>query len=341
MNLQAIIDKIQDTPLAWNIHLIAGMPPYMRRDGALEKLDFPVMTTAEISEAILPLMQPQRREQFEYGDGDALETIHLNGDMLRIHLFREQGNACATIRRAPSIVPRLETLGCPKIIQDLTHTKRGLIVCTGPVGSGKTTLMSSMVEEINQTRSERIHIIEEVSHYEFTPAKSLITHQLIGSDTPDYASALRSVVYSDPDVIMIGGTIPNPATLPNAISAAETGHLVFLQMHSNSVSEAIRQMIDAAPEMHRTEIMRKLSNNLVSVLSQQLLPKKDGTGRVAALEILIATPDIRQKLRAGQRDFTAEIGAAQHLRMQTMNQAIDDLLSEGLISLEVAKQYTT
>jgi twitching motility protein PilT len=331
MNLHAIITTMRDTSLASDIHLVAGMPPCLRRDGALERLDFPLVASAEIAEAILPLLQPRGREQFEYGEGQALETIHLGGEMLRIHLFREQGNACATIRRAPSRVPRLSELEYPQIIEDLTHTKRGLIICTGLAGSGKATLMSAMVEEINQTRAERIHIIEEVSEYEFVPAKSLITQQLVGSDIPDYPSALHAVRYSDPDVIMIGGTIPT-TTLPLAISAAETGHLVFLQMSSSSVSEAIRKIIDAVPEAYQEEVRRKLSRNLGAVLCQELIPRKDGKGRVAALEILVATPDIRQKIRMGQRDFTAEIAGANPMTsMQTMEQAIEQLLADGKI----------
>jgi twitching motility protein PilT len=343
MELEKLIEKMRDTRGISDIHLIAGVVPHFRRDGELEVHGFPVVTSAEIAEAILPLLPQRMRERFEFGDGTALATVKMAGVTLRVHLFRERGNACATIRRAPDRAPRLKDLGFNEknmaLLLGLITTPTGLVICAGPTGSGKTTLVATLLEEINQLNAARIYIIEEFVEYGFVPVKSVITRQLVGSDTPDFGTALRNVMYSDPDIVMIEST-PDLTTFLHALSLAETGHLVFIQSSSNTSSSVIRDLLTAAPETHRADILDRLGNALVAILGQQLIPRNNQPGRVPALEILLGTPGVRQKLRAGQRDFRAEMMAGRDKGMQTMNQALEDMVEADLIAKEVAESRT-
>jgi twitching motility protein PilT len=342
MELEILIEKMRDTRGISDIHLIAGMVPHFRRDGELQVYGFPVVTSAEISEAILPLMPVRMQERYKHGEGTALATVKMLGVTLRAHLFRERGNACAVLRCAPNSAPRISELGfgdkVTPLLERLTEKPNGLILCVGPSGSGKTTLIASMIEEINQNTAARIHVIEEFVEYGFINAKSLITRQFVWSDVPDHATALRNVLYSDPDVLMVDA-IPDLPTLLQVLTLAETGHLVFAQVESNSAAAVLHKIIAGVPEIHRAEIRNRLGNNLIAVLTQQLIPRNNQPGRVPALEILLGTPEVRQKIREGRLDFHAEVtsGRGRELGMQTMNQSIDDLIAQELIAEEVGK----
>jgi twitching motility protein PilT len=340
MELEKLVEKMRDIKGISDIHLIAGMVPHFRLWGEFQVYEFPVVTSAEILEAILPLMPIRMQERYKHGEGTALATVKMLGVTLRVHLFRERGNACAVLRCAPNGAPRISDLGFSEksiaLLQNLTGEPNGLILCVGPGGSGKTTLIASMLEQINQIMAARIHVIEEFVEYGFINAKSLITRQFVWSDVPDHATALRNVIYSDPDVIMIDA-IPDLHTLLQVLTLAETGHLVFAQVESNSASAVIHKIIAGVPEVHRAEIRNRVGNNLVAVLTQQLIPCNNKPGRVPALEVLLGTPEVQQKIREGKLDFHTEMTLGRGMGMQTMNQAIDDLIAQELINEEVGK----
>jgi twitching motility protein PilT len=347
----------------YSLHLIAGLPPYRRWDGRFEPLplpetstekggkgekgeekSFPAITSHYIESLLLPLMSPRSREQFERGEGMAIGSVQVGEKRLWVKLFRENGNACAVISYVLDSIPRLANLGylpkTLKLLQDLTNTKRGLVIFAGGMGSGKMTLMASMIEEINQTSSERILIMEELGDYRFTHAQSLITQQLIGSDVPDFATAIQNAYYSDPDVLMLGA-IPDFETFLHAISLAESGHLVFIPSTENTPENVMQSIIEASPEAHRRGIRRTLSNNLVAILTQQLIPRNNQPGRVPALDIFIPTPSARKKIREGNYDLY-DLKEDQHVlgdqtkTPMTMDQYITELVREGLIAEDVA-----
>jgi twitching motility protein PilT len=345
MQLENLVRAIDKIPEASHIHLLVGMPVCWRKGGVLYKEGNTLLAATDIRDLLFPHLPLQIREKFERGESNLLTNLRVLDKTLCLHLFWERGNPCAIIWRGLDAIPPLSKLGFShktlKILQDLTTSGHGLIVCSGRIGSGKTTLGASLLEEINTTRSVRMHIIDQIADYQFVNNMSLISQQIIGSDVMDYKAAMQALTYSDVDVLMLG-EVPDYDTLFQAVMLSHTGKLVFLKTDASNTFSALQNLIHLTPDAsaeEQNQLIQLLSTNLLAILHQQLLPRHNQLGRVPAVEILFATPKIREKLRAGQRDFTEDIAAGKPIGMQTMNQAIADLLSEGIISEEVAKQY--
>ena len=218
---------------------------------------------------------------------------------VRINLFRQQGHASAALRLLSDRIPALETLGLPPAVMDFPRIQRGIVVVTGETGSGKSTTLAALIDSINHTRAENIITMEDPIEYVYTPDQSVISQREIGQDTESYSNALRAVLREDPDVVLIG-EMRDLDTIQTALTAAETGHFVLATLHTKSAADSIDRMVDVFPEGLQRQVRMQLSTTLVAVLSQQLLPRRDGMGRALACELMMVTPAIRNLIREGK-----------------------------------------
>ena len=328
-----------------DLHLSAGLPPYIRISGTLTPTEHEPMTPEACQRLIFSMLNNSQRKNLE-------QTWELDCSYgvkglarFRVNVYKDRGTYAACLRALSSKIPSMDVLGLPNIVRELSEKPRGLILVTGPTGSGKSTTLASMINEINQTRPEHILTVEDPIEFVYEPIKSLIHQRQIGEDTKSFSNALRAALREDPDVILVG-EMRDLETIALAISAAETGHLVFGTLHTSSASQTVDRMVDVFPPDQQTQVRVQLSNSLVAVLSQTLVPKanpKPGEfGRVMAQEIMVVTPAISNLIREGK---TAQIyGAIQtggRLGMQTLEKALSDLYKTGKISFEAAMSKTS
>jgi twitching motility protein PilT len=328
-----------------DLHLSAGLPPYIRISGKLTPTEHEPMTPESCQRLIFSMLNNTQRKTLE-------QTWELDCSYgvkglarFRVNVYKDRGTYAACLRALSSKIPSMELLGLPPIVHELSEKPRGLILVTGPTGSGKSTTLASMINNINLTRAEHILTIEDPIEFVYEPIKSLIHQRQIGEDTKSFANALRAALREDPDVILVG-EMRDLETISLAISAAETGHLVFGTLHTSSASQTVDRMVDVFPPDQQTQVRVQLSNSLVAVMSQTLVPKanpKPGEfGRVMAQEIMVVTPAISNLIREGK---TAQIyGAIQtggKLSMQTLEKVLADLYKSGAISFEAAMSKTS
>jgi twitching motility protein PilT len=328
-----------------DLHLSAGLPPYIRISGKLTPTEHEPMTPESCQRLIFSMLNNTQRKTLE-------QTWELDCSYgvkglarFRVNVYKDRGTYAACLRALSSKIPSMEVLGLPPIVHELSEKPRGLILVTGPTGSGKSTTLASMINNINMTRPEHILTVEDPIEFVYEPIKSLIHQRQIGEDTKCFANALRAALREDPDVILVG-EMRDLETISLAISAAETGHLVFGTLHTSSASQTVDRMVDVFPPDQQTQVRVQLSNSLVAVMSQTLVPKanpKPGEfGRVMAQEIMVVTPAISNLIREGK---TAQIyGAIQtggKLSMQTLEKVLSDLYRAGTISFEAAMSKTS
>lgn len=338
MTLNALLDKLA-TQKGSDLHLVVGQPPVLRVEGQLVRCpEGPILDHLAMESLLFPHLTEAQRTLLEQGQ-DIEKTLRVEQNRFRFHVFHERGNLAASLRMIPTRVPTLEELGLTHgpyaVFQKLTELKRGLIIVTGPTGSGKSTTVSAMVEEINRQRAERIITIEDPIVFEFESKQSVVSQRTVGEDVPNFPYGLRSAMREDPDVLLIGET-RDPETMVLTLTLAETGHLVFSTLHVNTASEAVQRLIEAFPESHQPVIRRLVATNLQAVVAQKLLPRADRPGRVAVHEILLGTPRIRRMIAEGQHDLTVGIEAGRNLGMRTMDDDLVRLAEQGIISHEVA-----
>jgi len=328
-----------------DLHLSAGLPPYIRISGKLTPTEHEPMTPESCQRLIFSMLNNTQRKTLE-------QTWELDCSYgvkglarFRVNVYKDRGTYAACLRALSSKIPSMDVLGLPPIVHELSEKPRGLILVTGPTGSGKSTTLASMINNINMTRPEHILTVEDPIEFVYEPIKSLIHQRQIGEDTKSFANALRAALREDPDVILVG-EMRDLETISLAISAAETGHLVFGTLHTSSASQTVDRMVDVFPPDQQTQVRVQLSNSLVAVMSQTLVPKanpKPGEfGRVMAQEIMVVTPAISNLIREGK---TAQIyGAIQtggKLSMQTLEKVLSDLYKAGTISFEAAMSKTS
>lgn len=328
-----------------DLHLSAGLPPYIRISGKLTPTEHEPMTPESCQRLIFSMLNNTQRKQLE-------QTWELDCSYgvkglarFRVNVYKDRGTYAACLRALSSKIPTMDTLGLPDIVRELSEKPRGLILVTGPTGSGKSTTLASMINEINLTRPEHILTVEDPIEFVYEPIKSLIHQRQVGEDTKSFANALRAALREDPDVILVG-EMRDLETISLAISAAETGHLVFGTLHTSSAAQTVDRMVDVFPPEQQQQVRVQLSNSLVAVLSQTLVPRhnpKPGEfGRVMAQEIMVVTPAISNLIREGK---TAQIyGAIQtggKLGMQTLEKVLSDLCKAGTISFESAMSKTS
>ena len=288
MNVEHIIDMARQAG-ASDVHLVCGLPVKFRLAGRLENagVDGDAPLSHDDCEQLARRLAGDDFDRIQrIGELDRAETI--GGVRVRINLFRQQGHVSAALRLLSDRIPALETLGLPPAVMDFPRIQRGIVVVTGETGSGKSTTLAALIDSINHTRAENIITMEDPIEYVYTPDQSVISQREIGQDTESYSNALRAVLREDPDIIQ------------TALTAAETGHFVLATLHTKSAADSIDRMVDVFPEGLQRQVRMQLSTTLVAVLSQQLLPRRDGMGRALACELMMVTPAIRNLIREGK-----------------------------------------
>lgn len=321
---------------ASDIHIVQNLPIRIRVDGQLEDLDNIPLTPRECEDYAGALAGEAYRSIAQMGELDLALTFP--GEVrCRVNLFRQQGGVSAAIRILSDRIPRLEELGLPPAVLNFSDCRRGLVLVTGETGSGKSTTLAAILDRVNHTRRAHIITLEDPIEYVYTPDLCVINQREIGRDTASYADALRSVLREDPDVILIG-EMRDLNTIETALTAAETGHLVLATLHTNSAAEAIDRMVDVFPEGQQRQIRLQLSNTLTAVLSQQLLPRKIGGGRVAACELMVVTPAIRNLIREAKTpQILNALATSASEGSVTMDNSILKLYRDRVISAETAR----
>ena len=327
---------------ASDLHMKAGGPPYVRVNGRLFKTHFPVMTAADCERAAMELMNDEQARNYQRkGEADFAYSEAGLG-RFRINAYRQRGSVAIACRRVLPGSPGFETLGLPPVVQKLADEHRGLVLVTGPTSSGKTTTTAAMLNHINASRSCHILTIEDPIEILHPDRMAIVNQREIGQDTEDFAIALRAAMRQDPDVIFVG-EIRDPETVKAALQASETGHLVISTLHTTDVPETINRVIDFFPPHQQKQIRVSLAGSLKGILSQRLLPRKDGRGRVPAIEVLVMNGRIRDLIL--DPDKTHEIHdivkESAFYGMQTFDQALLGLYRSGLVTLEDAKNAAT
>lgn len=335
MNLIELVN-LGTEKLASDIHITVGRPPTLRIDGTLIPItDTPLTPEDTLNLTKQALTENQMKVLEEKGELDFSFSSPGVG-RYRVNAYRQRGTYGMALRIIPMSIPTMESLGLPTVLRDLARLPRGLILVTGPTGSGKSTTLASMIDQINRERNCHILTLEDPLEYLHRHNKSIVNQREIGNDSHSFGSALRGALRQDPDVILVG-EMRDLETISIAITAAETGHMVLSTLHTLGAAKTIDRVIDVFPPHQQQQIRVQLSSVLQAVVSQQLLPKADGKGRVAAFEIMVANPAIRNLVREGkihQIDTAIQTGAKQ--RMQTMDNSLIDLYARGLIKKDVA-----
>jgi len=322
---------------ASDLHLSAGLPPMIRVDGDVRRINVPPMEHAQVHELIYDIMNDKQRKDFE----EFLETdfsFEVPGvARFRVNVFNQNRGAGAVFRTIPSKVLTMEDLGMGQVFRDVSLLPRGLVLVTGPTGSGKSTTLAAMVDFINESRYDHILTIEDPIEFVHESKRCLVNQREVHRDTLGFSEALRSALREDPDIILVG-EMRDLETIRLALTAAETGHLVFGTLHTTSAAKTIDRVIDVFPAAEKDMVRSMLSESLQAVISQTLLKRKTG-GRVAAHEIMRGTPAIRNLIREDKvAQMYSAIQTGQSIGMQTMDQCLQRLLDQKLISLEVARE---
>jgi twitching motility protein PilT len=321
-----------------DIHLAVDSPPAFRIHGDLIPLGTTSLTGEDTKSLAYEMMTPDLKQRFEQtGEVDFSYSISGIG-RFRVNSFRQRGSIGLVIRMIPFGIPPIESLRLPSVITDLAKLHKGMVLVTGPTGSGKSTTLAAMIDYINANRRAHIITLEDPIEYLHKHKKSLVNQRELGIDTQSFSAALRAVLRQDPDVILVG-ELRDMETISTALTAAETGHLVFSTLHTNDATQTVDRIIDVFPPEQQQQIRILLSAVIQGVVAQQLLPKADGTGRVASIEVLVATAAIRNLIREGKSHqiYTALQTGARY-GMQTMDRALLDLYSTGLITYDEAER---
>lgn len=336
MELDSLLARL--TLTTSDLHLVAGSPPIFRVAGDL--VPDPTPLTPEDLDGLLQTALPADKLAAARQGHDFSATLRRGDQTFRCQVFRERGHLAAALRALPGRPSTLEELSLPPVFEELTQSKRGLILLSGPTGSGKSTTLVSLVDHINRTRAERICTVEDPLLYVIPSALSLVTQRVIGEDVEGYERGLLSVMDADPDVVLIG-ELRTPATALLALEMADKGHLVFSQMTADTAADALARLLALLGEPTH-QARRLLSRTVQALVAQKLLPRADGPGRVAANEVLIATPRVRQMIADGQTDpnlLALAMEASPQTGMQTMDDALLGLHASGVISRESAEAH--
>lgn len=338
MRIEILLEEVIKKK-ASDLHLQVGLAPMLRVDGSLSAVaGAPVLTEEQVESLVFAVLDDEQKQillkdkefDFSFAFGDL--------GRFRVNAFHERGNIAAALRLIPNEILTTEQLGLPKVVQKFAEYPRGLVLVTGPTGSGKSTTLAALVDKINSERSTHIVTIEDPIEFTHKSKKSVIVQREVHYDTYSFSAALRSSLRQDPDVVLIG-EMRDLETIAAAITIAETGHLVFATLHTNSAAQSVDRMIDVFPPHQQPQIRAQLSNILVSICAQRLVPTIGG-GRVAAAEILVATPAVRNIIREGkshQLDAVIQTGAEHG--MQSMDKTLVSLIHAGSITYDEARNF--
>lgn len=324
---------------ASDLHLQVGLQPMLRIDGSLVAVPSTDVLTEEAAESLIFAILDEDQKQILLKDKE-FDFSFAFGDLgrFRVNAFHERGNLAAALRLIPNELLTIEQLGLPKIVNDFANYPRGLVLVTGPTGSGKSTTLAGIIDKINNERNTHIVTIEDPIEFTHKSKKAVIAQREVHYDTYSFSAALRSSLRQDPDVVLLG-EMRDLETIAAAITIAETGHLVFATLHTNSASQSIDRMIDVFPPHQQPQIRSQLANILQAVCSQRLIPAIGG-GRIAAAELLIATPAVRNIIREGKtHQLEAVIQTGAEFGMQSMDKTLVSLVHAGTITYDEARNY--
>src|SRR6516225_6493742 len=321
---------------ASDLHLSAGLPPMIRVHGDVRRINLPPMEHKEVHAMVYDIMNDSQRKMYEENWECDFSFNVPNLARFRVNAFNQDRGAAAVFRTIPSKVLTLEDLECPKIFKEIAQQPRGIVLVTGPTGSGKSTTLAAMIDFVNENEYGHILTIEDPIEFVHESKRCLLNQREVSRDTHSFNNALRSALREDPDVVLVG-ELRDLETIRLALTAAETGHLVFGTLHTSSAAKTIDRIIDVFPAAEKDMVRAMLSESLVSVIAQTLL-KKVGGGRIAAHEIMIGTPAIRNLSREGKiAQMYPAIQTGQGQGMQTLDQCLQELVAKGVVSREEAK----
>lgn len=325
---------------ASDLHLKVGATPVLRVYGDLYPIDkFPALTGDQIESMFHELTDEASRKRFHEDLELDLAFQKQGVARYRVNISLERGNISLAIRRIPIDIPDLEQLGLPLVCRELAFLRQGLVLVTGPTGSGKSTTLAAMINLVNRAEARRIVTVEDPIEYVYVQNRSMITQRQVGQDTHSFAAATKFALRQDPDIILVG-EMRDSETMAACLTAAETGHLVMSTLHTNNGPQTIDRIVDSFPHHRQDQIRMQLSLTLQAVLSQLLLPRIDRTGRVPALEVMLANNAIRNLIREGKtHQMRSVMQTSRSAGMQTMEGALKDLYQAGLISLETAREF--
>ncbi len=321
---------------ASDLHLTERMPPILRIDGRLTLTDLPVLTREDSKRLIYSVLTNEQKEKFEASWELDLSVAMQGMDRFRVNVHIQRGSVEAAFRRIPLEIPNINDLSLPPIVSDLARKPNGLVLVTGPTGVGKTTSLAAMVDLINTERQEMIVSIEDPIEFLHKNKRSIIKQREVFSDTKSFAEALRHALRQDPDVIFVG-EMRDLETISTALTAAETGHLVLATLHTPDAPQTIERIIDVFPPYQQQQVKLQLADCLQGVVSQLLLPRSSGVGRIVCCEIMIGTPAIRNLVREQEiEQIPTLIQTGQQYGMRTMDKSLKELYRAGLITYETA-----
>jgi twitching motility protein PilT len=320
---------------ASDLHLTAGSPPVVRVDGKLQRMPYDMLTSEETKKIAYSMLNEKQKLKFEQNWELDFSFGIESMSRFRCNIFMQRGNAAVALRQIPYEIKTFDQLGLPKVIAEFSRLPRGLVLVTGPTGSGKSTTLAAVIDKVNKERPVHIITVEDPIEYLHRHQTALINQREVYSDTPSFSSALKYALREDPDVVLVG-EMRDLETIEAALSISETGHLAFATLHTNSCAETINRIVDVFPTNQQEQIRVTLSFTLQAVVSQVLIPKIGG-GRVLAMEIMIATPAIRAIIRDDKiHQLYSMIQSGQKFGMKTMNQTLAELYQTGKISLNDA-----
>jgi twitching motility protein PilT len=323
---------------ASDLHLTAGAHPTVRVRGHLQALEeYPVMTTEQTREIVYSILTNDQRQRLENDWQIDFAYAIPNRARFRVNAYYQRAAVGAAFRLIPFSIKTVDELGLPSVLHELARKPRGFVLVTGPTGSGKSTSLAAVVDEINSTRAEHIMTIEDPIEFLHGHKKCIVNQREIGSDASSFAAGLKAALRQDPDVILVG-EMRDLETIHTALTAAETGHLVFATLHTQDTPQTIDRIIDVFPASQQQQVRVQLSVALQGIVTQQLLPTADGAGRVAACEVLLATPAIRNLIREGKtHQIYSSLQTGGQLGMQTMDAALATLVRSGKITQQLAE----
>ena len=326
---------------ASDLHITERLPPMIRVHGKIWPLDYPPLTSNMTREMIYEILSDDQRQRLENDwELDFSYTLPRTA-RFRVNVYFQRGSLGAAFRPIPQEIKSLEELGLPKAVEDMADKPRGLVLVTGPTGSGKSTTLAAMIDKINETRQEHIMSVEDPIEFLHQHKKCIVNQREVNQDTKSFGEALRHVLRQDPDVILVG-EMRDLETISIALTSAETGHLVFATLHTQDAPQTIDRVIDVFPPYQQHQVRTQLANTLQGVVTQTLIPRRDGEGRVVACEILVPTPGVRNLIREGKNhQIYSAMQTGSKFGMQTMDAALAELVRKDEISHEEAEKRSS